>query len=165
MAGRRVAVTTTSDRLVFEAVPSTAAEDSPVELQFDSVSSQNPQQGASPETLHADCYLIRLKTDDRKTLHLTGSVAFRQEIIGVITSSARLTATDALLNSREFADDFLKKPIASRGCEANTDIVEISPDGKTLKFTLRTGGGGAGDEFRVLVRNPSAKELEGSDAL
>ncbi|SFH57185.1 hypothetical protein SAMN05421753_101230 [Planctomicrobium piriforme] len=124
---------------------------SPVHL--DRVSLQAREEFADNITI--DSYLVRLKTQERKLLVVSGSITFRQEIVGVITSTAGLIATDEILASSELAADWNAHPVESRGSNESADVVDISDDGKTVSFKLQTSG--AIDEMRILVRNRAAE--------
>lgn len=117
-----------------------------------------PNESVSPgdEIIEVDSYLFRLKTKASTTeVDILGTVAFRQPIVGIITSSAGLNATDATFSRPEFAADWLEHPDRSRGTEDMKNMNAISPDGRTLNLRMatRSQATGPGDELRVLVRH------------
>ena len=99
----------------------------------------------------ADCYFIRLKTPTKRTLKISGSVTFREEIIAALTAAETLNATDEFVSRPDFTADWKANPSKSRGSNDPEDVVNISPDGKTVNFTLQSSA--ASDELRILVRH------------
>lgn len=104
-----------------------------------------------------DCYFLRVRAPTKKTLVVTGAVTFRQEIVAALTTTEALDATDEILARPEFAAEWKEHPNRARGSDEGADRVTISPDGKTLNFTLQASG--ANDELRVLVRRCTPADL------
>lgn len=111
------------------------------------------------EHIFVDSYLVRLRPPLGVPEKIDGSITFQGTILGVISQSAGLDRTDALLNGPDLAAASAAAPQSSRGLESG-DTVNIDQDGRTVSFSLRVGGGGSGDEFRILVASP-AHDLNG----
>ena len=78
---------------------------------------------------------------------VTGSITFDTAILGIIWNDAGLDGTDALLGNA--ATTYPPAMTAGRGLFDGNDSITISPDGKTLTFSLEDAG--VLDQFRVLT--------------
>lgn len=101
-----------------------------------------------------DCYLIH--SAPRKERHLVeGTITFHGEILGILSSSDKLNATNSLFGSPWL----LRCHHPERGLEnspdENSDRVEISPGRRTLRMSLRTE---SIDQMRVLVKAASPEK-------
>lgn len=92
-----------------------------------------------------ESYLLRIPP--RRSGELTASLTFRRRVLGVIARPARLAATDGALGPPGVKS--WAKNVTPRGLTLNKlNRVNISPDRRTITFTLSTGGAG---EVRLLV--------------
>ena len=92
---------------------------------------------------------------------ITSTIEFDQDILGIITASPRLDATDALLGS-----DLTTYSTGNVGLETDsTDVVDWGVNDRTLTVTLRVGGANI-DQLRVvLAPEPSSLALLGLGGL
>ncbi len=103
--------------------------------------------GTIPLGTKVDCYLIHSAPQVKRHV-VEGQIIFPGKILGVITSSDKLNATNDLFGSPWS----LKCGHPERGLEGvpnvNSDRLEISADQRTLRMTMRTE---SIDQLRVLV--------------
>ncbi len=84
---------------------------------------------------------------------INGSITFAQPVIGIISDSARLLASDdALGHPRVAYRDKPRRGIEKGKKPGERDVVRISRDGRRLYFNLHATADP--DEFRVLVAAP-----------
>jgi len=112
-----------------------------------------PFLSESPDSFSVDSYFVRLKTKSTM-IDVTGAMTFRYPVIGILSSSEGLMATDEFLATPEFAAEWKRLAGRTRGIEEPGELVEISPDGRTVRFKLHTTGTGGCDEMRVFVCRP-----------
>jgi hypothetical protein len=117
---------------------------------------ESPQSNEQAR-VSVDSYFLRARAPTKTPLVVTGSVTFRREIVAALTTTEGLNATDEAMARPEFAADWKEHANRSRGSDEGSDRVTISPDGKTLTFTLQASG--AGDEMRILVRHGTPSEV------
>lgn len=105
------------------------------------------ESGSLPAGKRVDCYLVH-SAPYGKPHGVQGTITFSRDILGVISSSDKLNATNGLFGSPWS----LKCEHPERGFESapdkNSDRVEISPDRRTLTLRVRTE---SIDQLRVLV--------------
>lgn len=84
---------------------------------------------------------------------ISGSITFAQPVLGIITDSARLLATDDTFGHPRVAYRDKPRRGIERGKRPNQrDVVRLSKDGRRLYFNLHAATDP--DEFRVLVAAP-----------
>lgn len=93
------------------------------------------------------------ETPAARPADISGSITFAHPVLGIISDSARLEATDDILGHPRIT--YVDKP--RRGIEKwkkpeERDVVRISRDGRRVYFNLHATGDP--DEFRVLVAAP-----------
>lgn len=112
----------------------------------------NNVEGVIPAGTRVDCFLLHCDPLRSKQA-VTGVIVFPREILGVISGSDRLTATNATLGSGLSLQCTEYRDI--RGLESEpveSDILVIGKDRRTLSIKMTTGG--AIDQIRVLVKSP-----------
>lgn len=96
-----------------------------------------------------DCFLVHSAPRGKRHV-VEGTITFQGEVLGIIGSSDKLNATNSLFGSPWL----LRCQHPERGFEGapnrNSDRLEISPDRRTIRLTVRTE---SIDQIRILVKH------------
>ncbi len=110
---------------------------------------------ALPAGSVVDCYLVHFAPEGLERQQLSGTIRFPGKILGVITSSDRLNATNHMLGAEWTLQCFHGQRGVESTPDINADVVTLSPDGHTLSVIFRTED--AIDQLRVLVEPVGAE--------